>query len=243
MLQGSVQLYKGDCLEVMKDIKDKSIDMILCDLPYGTTDNNKWDKVINLELLFLQYDRIIKDNGVITLFAQQPFASDLIYSYRKYFRYEIIWEKTKPVGFLNAKKMPLRSHENILFFYKKLPYYNPKLVECNKVVKRPNNSGVYGLQRGKANNHVMTKTGYPRSVTKCSNEFPNRLHPTQKPVELLQMLIETYTDENFVVLDNCMGSGSTGVACVNTNRQFIGIEKDGNYFEIAKKRIEEYGNG
>ena len=238
-----IQLYKGDCLEVMRDIRDKTIAMILCELPYGTTDNNKWDKVIDLELLFLQYDRIIKDNGVIALFAQQPFASDLIYSYRKYFRYEIIWEKTKPVGFFNAKKMPLRSHENILFFYKKLPYYNPKLENCNKTVKRPDNSGVYGTRRSKNNNYTMTKTGYPRSVMKYSNVFSPQLHPTQKPIELLQMLIETYTDENFTVLDNCMGSGSTGIACMNTNRQFIGIEKDDNYFEIAKKRIEEHGNG
>ena len=241
-MRDGIRLIKGDCLEVMKDIEDKSVDMILCDLPYGTTDNNKWDKVIDLKLLFEQYDRIIKDNGVITLFAQQPFASDLINSYRKYFRYEIIWEKTKPVGFFNAKKMPLRSHENILFFYKKLPCYNPKLEECNKKVKRPDDSGVYGKRRSRTNDYTMTKTGYPRSVIKYSNVFSPQLHPTQKNEDMLQMLIETYTNEGGTVLDNTMGSGSTGVACINTNRRFIGIEMDDNYFNVAKQRIENTYN-
>ena len=238
----NIQLFRGDCLKAMKVISDKSIDMILCDLPYGTTDNCNWDENLNLAQLFEQYDRIIKDNGVIVLFAQQPFATDLINAYRKYFRYEVIWEKNKPVGFFNAKKMPLRSHENILFFYKKLPYYSPKLEDCNIKVDRTNDKNkVYGIGRGNDNIYTRTKGNYPRSVVKYPNTFLPRLHPTQKPVELLQMLIETYTDENFVVLDNCMGSGSTGVACMNANRKFIGIEKDEKYFEIAKRRIEECG--
>lgn len=237
-MNSDYKLYKGDCLEIMRDIPDKSIDMILCDLPYGTTDSNKWDKVINIEELFANYDRIISENGVIALFAQQPFACDLINTYRKYFRYEIIWEKTKPVGFFNAKKMPLRSHENILFFYKKLPYYNPELKDCNKVVKRPDDSGVYGTRRSRSNHYTMTKTGYPRTVLKYSNVFKPQIHSTQKPIELLEWLIKTYTKDNMTILDNTMGSGSTGVACLNTNRKFIGIEKDENYFNIAKKRIE-----
>jgi len=224
-------------LEIMKQLKSKSIDMIICDLPYGTTDKNEWDKTLDLDILFNHYDRIIKDNGVILLYAQQPFASDLINAYRKYFRYEIIWEKTKPVGFFNAKKMPLRSHENILVFYKKLPKYNPTLQDCNKKVKRPNDSGVYGERKSRDNNYTMTKTGYPRTVLKYTNVFKPQLHPTQKNVHLNEFLIKLFTDKGDLVLDNTMGSNSSGLACKNTNRDFIGIEMNDEYYDIACKRV------
>lgn len=239
-MKEGIDLRHGDCLELMKDLPDKSIDMILCDLPYGTTDKNEWDKTLDLDVLFKHYDRIIKDNGIILLYAQQPFASDLINAYRKYFRYEIIWEKTKPVGFFNAKKMPLRSHENILVFYKKLPKYNPTLEDCNKKVKRPDESGVYGTRRSRSNEYTMKKTGYPRSVLKYTNVFNPQLHPTQKNVELNEFLINLFTDEGDLVLDNTMGSCSTGIACINTNRNFIGMELDDGYFDIAKKRINDH---
>jgi len=232
-----IKLIQGDCLLEMTNIQSKSIDMILCDLPYGTTDNNNWDKQINIVSLFSQYDRVIKDNGAIVLYAQQPFASDLINGYRKFFRYEFIWEKTRPVGFFNAKKMPLRNHENILVFYKKLPTYNPDLLDCSKKVKRTDNSGVYGTRRSRSNDYTMTKTGYPKTVIKYTNVFNPQLHPTQKNIELNEFLIKLFTNENEIVLDNTMGSGSTGVACKNTNRSFIGIEKDEVYFNIAKERI------
>ena len=232
-----MKLYNGDCLEIMKQIKSKSIDMIFCDLPYGTTDKNEWDRTIDLDALFNHYDRIIKDNGIILLYAQQPFASDLINAYRKYFRYEIIWEKTKPVGFFNAKKMPLRSHENILVFYKKLPKYNPTLKDCNKKVKRPDESGVYGTRRSRSNEYTMTKTGYPRTVLKYTNVFNPQLHPTQKNVELNEFLINLFTDEGDLVIDNTMGSCSTGIACLNTNRRFLGMELNDEYFKIASERV------
>jgi site-specific DNA-methyltransferase (adenine-specific) len=235
----NIDLKLGDCLEILKYVKDKTVDMVLCDLPYGTTDKNEWDKTLDLSILFKHYDRIIKDNGIILLYAQQPFASDLINAYRKYFRYEMIWEKTKPVGFFNAKKMPLRSHENILVFYKKLPKYNPTLKDCNKKVKRPDESGVYGTRISRSNDYTMTKTGYPRTVLKYTNVFKPQLHPTQKNVELNEFLIKLFTDENDFVIDNTMGSCSTGVACLNTNRRFLGIELDENYYEVAKKRVEE----
>lgn len=234
-----MKILKGDCLKLMKDIPEKSIDMILCDLPYGTTDKNNWDNIIDATLLFDHYDRIIKPNGAILLYSQQPFSSTLIMAYKRNFRYEIIWEKTKPVGFFNAKKMPMRSHENILVFYKKLPTYNPELKDCEKKVKRPDDSGVYGTRRSRSNDYVMNKTGYPRTVVKFSNVMNPQMHPTQKPIDLTEYLIKMYSNEGEVVLDNCMGSGTTGVACANLNRCFIGMEMDANYFEVAKKRIED----
>lgn len=235
----TLSLLKGDCLKIMEEVPNKSVNMILCDLPYGTTDKNEWDKTIDLDVLFKHYDRIITDNGIILLYAQQPFASDLINAYRKYFRYEIIWEKTKPVGFFNAKKMPLRSHENILVFYKKLPKYNPTLEDCNKKVKRPDESGVYGTRRSRSNEYTMTKTGYPRTVLKYTNVFNPQLHPTQKNVELNEFLINLFTDEGDLVVDNTMGSCSTGIACLNTNRRFLGMELNDEYFKVASERVEE----
>lgn len=240
------KIYNEDCLgnkdlgTGMWRIPDKSIDMILCDLPYETTDNNKWDVVIPFELLWKHYERIIKDNGVIILTAQQPFASKLILSNKKMFRYDLIWEKTKPVGFFNAKRMPLRNHEHILVFYKKLPTYNPILEDCNKKVKRPNNSTVYGTSRSKNNEYIMTKTGYPRSVIKFSNVMKEQLHPTQKPLEMFEWLIKLYTNEGDLVLDNCMGSGTTAIACINTNRQYIGFEIEKEYYDLAIDRINKH---
>lgn len=230
-----IKLKCGDCLELMKNIPNKSIDMILCDLPYGTT-QNKWDTVIPLNDLWNQYKRIIKDNGAIVLFSQPPFDKILACSNLKMFRYEWIWQKENSTGFLNAKKMPLKIHENILVFYKKLPTYNPQMrlgfkpYRC-KQGRHTTNYGDY--KQG----HLTESNGerYPIDIINFQREVS--LHPTQKPVALLEYLIKTYTNESETVLDNCMGSGSTGVACVNTNRNFIGFELDENYFDIAKTRI------
>lgn len=236
-----IELWHGDCLGLMKDIPDKSVDMILCDLPYGTT-QNKWDSVIPFELLWCQYRRIIKDNGAICLFGQGLFTANLICSNKEMYRYDLIWEKTKAGGFLNARRMPLQAHENISVFYKKLPVYNPQMEAGKPYIKKAVTNGD-GKNYGKFDRvgeiAVNEGTRFPRSVIKISNDNHKSLHPTQKPVELLEWLIRTYTNENETILDNCMGSGSTGVACVNTNRRFLGIELDNTYFEIAKKRIEE----
>ncbi len=243
-----MQLIHGDCLEKMKEIPDKSIDMVLCDPPYGVT-KVKWDTVIPFEPLWEQYERIIKPNGAIVLFSTQPFTTDLICSNRKMFRYEIIWEKTQKTGFYNANKMPLKGHENILVFYKSLPTYNPqKYTVKRKDVGRVRNKKadrcvLYG--HVEAQDWAETGQRYPHDVIHFSNwngalfgktEKATK-HPTQKPVPVLEYLIKTYTNEGDTVLDNCMGSGSTGVACVNTGRDFIGIELDDKYFQIAEKRI------
>ena len=230
-------LLQGDCLELMKDIPDKSIDLILCDLPYGTT-RNKWDAIIPFDKLWTQYNRIIKDNGAILLFSQMPFGANLIMSNPKMFRYEWIWEKDNATGFLNAKKMPLKIHENILVFYKYLPTYNPQMrtgFKPYKTVQGRHSSNYGDYEQG----HITESNGerYPIDIVKFNKE--NGLHPTQKPVALLEYLVKTYTNEGDMVLDNCMGSGSTGVACKNTNREFIGIELDEKYFEIARNRLED----
>jgi site-specific DNA-methyltransferase (adenine-specific) len=234
------KLYNGDCLEIMKSIPDKSIDMILCDLPYGTT-RNKWDTVIDLDLLWSQYERIIKDNGAIVLFAQTPFDKVLGVSNLKMLRYEWIWQKNRGTGHLNAKKMPLKNHENILVFYKKLPTYNLQMREgdpyirknCGKSVL---NKGNYGRMR-ESSTTICEGGRYPLDCL-TFKVVERTVHPTQKPVDLLEYLIRTYTNEGELVLDNCMGSGSTGVGCINTDRRFIGIELDEGYFNIAKERIE-----
>lgn len=231
-----IDLKCGDCLELMKDIPDKSIDMILCDLPYGTT-KNKWDSVIPLEELWTQYNRIIKDDGAIALFSQMPFTASLVNSNIKMFRYEWIWEKDNGTGFLNANKMPLKIHENIEIFYKKTPAYNPQMRKGFKPYKtlsgrKTTNYGDFDRVETKSNGER-----YPIDIIKFKKD--SGLHPTQKPVALLEYLIKTYTNEGATVLDNCMGSGSTGVACVNTNRNFVGIELDEEYFNIAKERIEK----
>lgn len=235
------ELYHGDCLDVMKEIEDKSVDMILCDLPYGTT-RNKWDNVIPFDKLWKQYERIIKDNGAIVLFAQTPFDKVLGSSNLKLLKYEWIWEKNKTTGFLNSKKMPLKAHENILIFYKKLPIYNPQglvkkeIPTINKGSRgRMSEVSNYGIANKDA---VQEYENYPRDVLKFGVVM-KPIHPTQKPVDLLEYLIKTYSNEGETVLDNCMGSGSTGVACLNTNRRFIGIELDEGYYDIASRRIAE----
>lgn len=231
-----IDLKCGDCLELMKEIPDKSIDMILCDPPYGTT-RCEWDRKLDLDRLWEQYKRIIKDTGAILLFSQQPFSTDLICSNRKMFRYEIIWEKPNPTGFLNANKMPMRAHENILVFYRKLPVYNP-IFSAGKAYKASNSTNrVYGKYKLITAEYEAQR--YPRDVIKSFNKnFSKSFMPTQKPVPLLEYFIKTYTNEGDVVLDNCMGSGSTGVACVNLERSFIGMELNEEHFRIAEERIE-----
>lgn len=232
-------VHQGNCLELMKQIETKSIDLILCDLPFGTTDC-EWDTVIPFEPLWEQYNRIIKDNGAILLFSQQPFTTDLINSNRKYFRYELIWEKNRALGFLNAKKMPLRCHEVILVFYKKLPTYNPQFSEGKPYSGKSRSAGksttsIYRAYTPIRNDNNGTR--YPRDVIRINGGDNGRFHPTQKSVLLLKYLIKTYTNKFDTVLDNCSGSGSTGVACVNTSRNFICIEQDDNFVEIARERI------
>ena len=229
----------------MKQIPDKSIDMILCDLPYGTT-ACKWDVVIPFEPLWEQYNRIIKDNGAIVLFGVQPFTSDLINSNRTMYKYDLIWNKDLCKNPGLAKIRPLPSFENISIFGNGRITYNPQMEKGKPYVdirKRPTNvfngnEHKYGFS-GKIVNVVNNGTRYPKSVITIKNPNVKGQHPTQKPVALLEYLIKTYTNENETVLDNCMGSGSTGVACLNTNRNFIGIELDKDFFEIAKKRIED----
>ena len=240
-----MQLIHGDCLEKMKDIPDKSIDMVLCDLPYGTT-ACKWDVVIPFEPLWEQYKRIIKDFGAVVLFGSEPFSSYLRMSNIKQYKYDWVWIKNKAVNFFNVKKMPLKSIENILVFYKKTPVYNPQgVVYVDKTIKNPIGHGVKGKHLSGHNGGIVvgeyrrTTENYPRQEIKF-NVVARPSHPTQKPVALLEYLIKTYTIEGETVLDNCMGSGSTGIACINTRRKFIGIEKDDKYFEIAKKRIQEH---
>lgn len=236
------QLYKGDCLEIMRDIPDKSVDMILCDLPYGTT-ACKWDSVIPFEPLWEQYNRIIKDNGAIVLFGSEPFSSALRMSNIKDYKYDLKWQKDQGSDFMLAKKKPLKDYEDIAVFYKKQPTYNPQMREGFKEwTKKDSGNNVIGHLDKQEKAQIKQSIGnkrYPISILKF-NRIRNGLHPTQKPVELLEWLITTYTNENEVVLDNAMGSGSTGEACMKTNRNFIGIEQDDKYFEIAYNRINGY---
>lgn len=239
-----IDLRKGDCLEIMKDIPDKSIDMILCDLPYGTT-ACKWDTIIPFEPLWEQYNRIIKDNGVIALFGVEPFSSQLRMSNLKKYKYDIVWKKQQATNPMFAKKGIMKIHENISVFYKKQPTYNPQMSYGNKNYSsfksdKSNIGEVYGNLKS-IHRECNDGSRYPVSIVQYNTER-TKYHPTQKPVALLEYFIKTYTNEGETVLDNCMGSGSTGVACKHTNRSFIGIELDDNYFEIAKKRIEETGN-
>ena len=241
-IKNEIELIKGDCLEVMKDIPDKSIDMILCDVPYGTT-ACKWDSVIPFEPLWEQYNRIIKDNGAIVLFGSEPFSSALRMSNIKKYKYDLKWQKDQGSDFMLAKKKPLKDYEDIMVFYKKQPTHNPQMREgFKKWTKKDTGNNIIGHLGKQEKSQIKQSIGdkrYPISILKF-NRIRNGLHPTQKPVELLEWLIKTYTNEGETVLDNCMGSGSTGVACINTNRKFIGIEKDDKYFEIAYNRINEY---
>lgn len=232
------KLMQGDCLQLMQEIPDKSIDMILCDLPYGTT-SCKWDIVIPFETLWEQYKRIIKDNAVIVLFGSEPFASKLRMSNLEMYRYDWVWDKVKPSGHLNAKNMPLKQHEIIMIFSKNKINYYPVMTECKERKVKNYLSAKTDLYGEETQVEHTTKYKYPKTILPFSNAIQKgKLHPTQKPVELLEYLIKTYTNEGETVLDNCMGSGSTGIACKNTNRDFIGIELDENYFNIAKQRIE-----
>ncbi|MDB6261160.1 site-specific DNA-methyltransferase [Lactobacillus amylovorus] len=231
-------LLQGDCLELLPTIQDNSIDLILADLPYGTT-ANKWDSVIPFAPLWDQYMRIIKDHGVIALFGDEPFASALRLSNKKYYRYDWIWVKSIPTGFLNANRMPMKNTETISIFYKHLPLYHPQMSKGKPhKVSDHGPSTNYGHYRAKWKTADNKGTRYPVKTIKFANSH-NTVHPTQKPVSLLQYLIKTYTDEGMTVLDNCMGSGSTGVAAKQLNRNFIGMELDKEYFEIAKQRIKE----
>ena len=234
-----MELLNGDCLELMQNIPDKSIDMILTDPPYGIT-ACKWDSVIPFSPMWEQLNRIIKDNGAIILFGSEPFSSALRMSNIKNYKYDWIWDKKITTGFLNAKKQPLRRIENIIVFYKKQCCYYPIMRKGVKRVKSAKEyhslDKIYGTYKATTK---INDENYPTSILEFSNaDRTGKLHPTQKPVPLLEYLIKTYTLENETVLDFTMGSGSTGVACVNTNREFIGIEIDDKYFSIAKDRIE-----
>lgn len=234
-----IELYQGDCLEKMVEVPDHTVDMIFTDLPYGTT-HNVWDKRISLEELWKQYKRVLKSGGVVLLFSQQPFTTDLVNSNRKWFRYEWVWQKSRPVGFLNANRMPLRFHENIVVFYEHLPTYNPQ-----KTPGKPYTSkGARYTTNYRPFKPIPTTNRdgmrYPRDVVTFSRgNSVGKIHPTEKPVDLLEYMIRTYTDAGDIVLDSCMGSGSCGVACQHLGRGFIGIEKDPGYFEAARKRIAD----
>jgi site-specific DNA-methyltransferase (adenine-specific) len=247
----NIDLRLGNCLDIMQEIPDKSIDLILCDPPYGTT-AIAWDKPLAFGPLWDAYERIIKDNGAILIFSSQPFTTDLINSNRRLFKYEIIWKKTTPSGFLNANKAPLRAHENICVFYKKLPTYNPIKfkVERNDLGRVRHVKGIRAKQYRDMGGVDWTETGerFPLDVIEYSNwngvsfgkkRQDHSKHPTQKPVDLCEYLIRTYSNPGHTVLDNCMGSGSTGVACVKTGRNFIGIELRDIYFCMAQNRIYE----
>ena len=233
-----MKLLYGDCLEIMAQIPDGSVDMVLCDLPYGTT-ACKWDSVIPFDALWAEYRRVAKKNSAIVLTASQPFTTALVASNMREFRYAWVWEKSRFANQMLAKKQPLKIHEDIVVFSKEPHFYYPQgLIECNKITKQgekitDNNGG-----GSRKTEYLQTHTNYPRSILRFASEG-NTIHPTQKPVALMEYLIRTYTNEGETVLDNCMGSGTTGVACVNTGRNFIGIEQDDKYFAIAKQRISD----
>ena len=233
------RIIQGDCLELMSNIPDKSIDMILCDLPYGTT-RNKWDVIIPLEPLWKEYERIIKDNGVISLTAVQRFASQLVMSRPKLFRYDLIWKKTIASGQLNVNNQPLRLHENILIFYKKLPTYNQQFTKGEPYsIKRKVTFKGESYNKQSDSSKVNNGFRHPISILEIPNPRIKGGHPTQKPVELFKYLIKTYTNEGDIVLDNCIGVGTTAVACKQLNRNFIGIEISKEFCNISKKRLEQ----
>lgn len=236
-----IELWQGDCLELMQNIPDGSVDLILCDLPYGLT-RNKWDTVIPFDPLWAQYRRIIKDNGAIVLFGSGLFTAHLCSSASDIWRYNLVWQKTSPTGFLNANRQPLRAHEDICVFYKKQPTYNPQKTTGNKRKvstahhkrnsKKTTNYGDHGLKT------YDSTERFPTSVLKfATDKQKSALHPTQKPVALLEWIVRTYTNQGDRVVDNAMGSRSAGVACVNTGRKFTGIELAQNHFDVAYHRI------
>ena len=241
-----IDLRHGNCLELMKDIPDGSIDMILCDLPYGTTQCS-WDIIIPFDELWKQYNRVLKETGIVVLFSGGLFTIDLINSNRKDFKYKLIWKKNVPTGMSSAKYRPMKYYEEICIFYRKNGTYNPQMKERIGVGKACYNYDHYCGESNHVEYEKIKKRYDPDFVQPSDvlefNVVPNRkgkVHPTQKPVELLEWLIRTYSNENDTVLDNCMGSGSTGVACKNLDRNFIGIELDENYFNVAKERIENH---
>jgi site-specific DNA-methyltransferase (adenine-specific) len=231
------QVFNEDCLEGMKRIPDKSVDMILCDLPYGTT-ACKWDVIIPFDKLWEQYERVIKSNGAIVLTAAQPFTSALVMSNPEIFKYDWVWEKSKVTGVLNAKHQPLRQHESVLVYYKSKCTYNPQGTKKTfEVCTDKGQSENYGSKKGDA--YVQDTTGYPRSILKAAS-ISETIHPTQKPVALFEYLIKTYTNEGETVLDNCMGSGTTAIACINTARNYIGFEKEEKYYKVIQDRIKNH---
>ena len=241
-----MQLFEGDCLEIMKQIPDASVDLVLCDLPYGTT-QNRWDIVIPLESLWIQYNRIAKPAAAIVLFGAEPFSSLLRTSNLSNYKYDWIWQKDKAIGHLNAKKMPMRVTERISVFYRAQCTYNPQIVDKDPANIRPatvlrKNTGSYGSMDKPSVRGIPIDKSYPNEILKfrgCFGDKGKSNHPTEKPVDLLEYLLRTYTNAQDTVLDNTMGSGSTGVACANLGREFIGIEQDPAYFQIAKSRIDE----
>lgn len=242
------KIYHGDCLELMREIPDKSIDCIICDLPYGVLNRNnphaQWDNIIPIKPLWEQYERVIKDNGAIILFGQGMFTAMLMMSNIKNWRYNLIWQKGgRASGFLNAKKMPLREHEDIIIFYRQQPTYNPQMYKCephernhSRGKQDKNTNRCYG-KFGKAED-IITDLKYPKSILNFKRPHP-QIHPTQKPVELIRYLIRTYTNEGDLVLDNCMGSGTTAVACIKEKRHYLGYEITKEYFDIAQERIKQ----
>ena len=250
------EIYHDDCLVKMEDIPDKSIDMILCDLPYGFSLNEcDWDVIIPMSAMWDSYTRIIKDGGAIVLFGQEPFSSELRMSNKTWYKYDWIWEKRRPTNFAHAKNCPLKIHELISVFScgsinhatingrstNRMYYYPQGTIPCNMTIKNTTTKPCFGLRESHKSEHTITTTNYPKSILQFnSDNVDASLHPTQKPVKLLEYLIKTYTLENEVVLDNCMGSGSTSIACLNTNRRFIGIEKDETFFNVAKERLESH---
>lgn len=238
-------LILGDCLNVMPKIKDKSVDMILCDLPYGRT-HNKWDAVIPFEDLWKEYNRVIKDNGAIALFSDGLFMAELMLSNKSMWRYNIVWDKVLPTGFLNANRQPLRSHEEIVIFYKKQPTYNPQKVKGqpnhSKGYSQKNTNNNYGKYGIVDNREELGDMKHPKSIWTFMKPHPSKMvHPTEKSLECIECLIKTYTNENELVLDNCMGSGTTCVGALHLNRRFIGIEKEEKYFDIAVNRMKSEG--
>lgn len=245
------KIYNEDCLDGMKRIPDGSVDCIICDLPYGVLNNGnghtKWDQVIPFIPLWAQYERIIKDRGAIVLFGSGMFTSDLMQSNPKLWRYNLVWHKDRATGFLNAGKMPLRCHEDIVVFYKSLPTYNPQMEDLNG--REPSHPQGYGIHkktnRCYGNIHRIEtyepkdrSKKFPQSIVKIPKEHDsNQWHPTQKPVALLQYLVRTYTNEGDLVLDNCIGSGTTAIACIREKRHFIGFELNKEYYDKACERI------
>lgn len=246
-------LLNDDCLNAMPDLPEHSVDMILCDLPYEVT-HNQWDTIIPFDKLWREYKRLLKPNAACVLFGQGLFSAKLIMSNPEMYRYSLVWDKERVTGFLNANRMPLRCHEDIMVFYEKLPVYNPQMTQGSapshkRGAKAESAGSKFGVGKvyGK---HVFLDAGpctqsdlkFPTSIIRISNKVQDNMHPTQKPVELLEYLIKTYTNEGMTVLDNCMGSGSTGIACLKQNREFIGIEKDPVYFKTAEERIQKFKN-